>query len=127
MCTKKYSHICRVGDFNFKKINWVNVSTNEPTVGMESKFLETINDCFLYQRVTEPTRIRGNTEPSLLDLILTDEEFQVPNVRHLSPLGASDHCVISFKYNCYIETVSKPDKYLYHKADHEGMRSNLRK
>ena len=126
VCTKKYSHICLVGDFNFKKINWVNVSTNEPTVGMESKFLETINDCFLYQHVTEPTRIRGNTEPSLLDLILTDEEFQVPNVRHLSPLGASDHCLISFKYNCYIETVSKPDKYLYHKADYEGMRSNLR-
>ena len=102
------------------------MSSNESEEGMECKFLESVSDCFLYQHITKPTRIRGDTEPSLLDLILTDEEFQVSELRHLSPLGASDHSVITFKFNCYIDNVSTTNKYLFHKADFEGMKENLR-
>ena len=63
--------------------------------------------------------------PSLLDLILTDEEFQVSEVKHFSPLGASDYCVVTFKFNWYIDSVSDLKRYVYHKADFEGTKHNL--
>ena len=126
LCANKYSHVCIVGDFNFKKINWASMSSNESEEGMECKFLKSFNDCFLYQHITKPIRIRADTEPSLLDLILTDEESQVSEVRYLWPLGASDHSVITFKFNCYIDSVSTTNKYLIHKEDFEIMKDNLR-
>ena len=70
---KKYSHTCILGDFNFRDINWSTVTTSHNEDSKESKFIETIRDGFLYQHVTKPTRRRGEDEPSLLDLILTDE------------------------------------------------------
>ena len=125
ICARTYSHLCIVGDFNFSKINWSSMSTREPGNSIDSKFFETIYDCFLHQHVNQPTRVRGRNEPSLLDLILTNEEFQVSDIKHVSPLGASDHNVIAFKFNCYIDTVPNSTKYLYHKADFEAMKNSL--
>ena len=125
VCKKKYSHVCLVGDFNFPTINWNSMATTETGDGLESNFLEAVHDCFLYQHIIEPTRIRGTDNPSLLDLILTDEEFQVSELKHQSPLGASDHSVISFNFHCYIDATSRRTRYLYHKADIAGMKSQL--
>ena len=123
--TQKYSHICLVGDFNYKKINWKNMTTTESENSIEQKFIDCIQDNYLYQHVTKPTRIRGTDEPSLLDLVLTNEEYQVSDVRHHAPLGRSDHSVISFKFQCYIEKASTQTKYMYHKGDYESMRESL--
>ena len=71
------------------------------------------------------TRSRGNDEPSLIDLILTNEELQVSDIVHQSPLGKSDHAVIFFNYHCYLD-LSKPKTcYQYHKADFDGMVEEL--
>ena len=101
------------------------MSTTENEDGLESNFLEAVHDCYLYQHIIEPTRIRGTDTPSLLDLILTDEEFQVSELKHQSPLGASDHSVISFNFHCYIDATSSRTCYLYHKADIIGMKNHL--
>ena len=71
---RKYSHICLVGDFNYKDINWHQWSTSHPEDSNEERFTEALRDSFLYQHVLEPTRKRGSDEPSTLDLILTGEE-----------------------------------------------------
>ena len=92
---------------------------------IEEQILDVINDCFLYQHVTKATRIRGLNEPSLLDLILTDEVDQVTDVHHLSPLGASDHNVITFKFSCYIEPASDKPRYLYYKTNYKKMKKQL--
>lgn len=125
LCSKKYSHICLVGDFNYKKVNWINLSTSETENSQEYKFLECVQDCFLIQHTVNPTRIRGTNEPSLLDLIFTNEEHQISSIHHQAPLGKSDHCVMTFKYSCYVNKESSPKRYVYHKGDYDAMREEL--
>ena len=71
------------------------------------KFIEVVCDCYLHQHLEKPTRKRGNDEPSLIDLVLTDEVMQVPDIVYHAPLGKSDHNIISFNFNCYLD-YSKP-------------------
>ena len=47
------------------------------------------------------TRFRVNQQPSVLDLIMSNEEDMVVDLEFLSPLGASDHKVLTFQFNCY--------------------------
>ena len=126
LCTKKYSHICLVGDFNYREINWKTWTTTHGESSKESKFLEKVRDCFLFQHVEEPTRARGNDNPSLIDLILTNEELQVSDVVHHAPLGKSDHSVITFNYHCYLDFSKPKTCYQYQKADFDGMIAELK-
>ena len=121
ICTKSYSHICLVGDLNYKDINWKSWTTSHGDESKEVKFIEAIRDCYLFQHIDKPTRVRGNDDPSLIDFLLTNEEHQVSDVVHHAPLGKSDHSVITFNYHCYLD-FSKPRKYYnYHKGDFTGM------
>ena len=52
--------------------------------------------CYRSPTQSNTSRKRGNDEPSTLDLILTDEEMQVSEVKYLAPLGKSDHSTILF-------------------------------
>ena len=61
-----------------------------------------IRDCYLYKNIEEPTWSRWDDEPSLIDLLFTEEAPQVFELKYLAPLGNSDHCKLSFKYLCYI-------------------------
>ena len=125
LSAKSYSHICLVGDFNYREINWNSWTTPHGETSKESKFIEPVRDCFLFQHVQEPTRARGNDDPSLIDLILTNEEHQVSDVVHHAPLGKSDHSVITFKYHCYLDFSKPKTCYQYHKADFDAMISEL--
>ena len=122
---KKYSHRCLIGDFNFREINWGTFTTIHNENSKEHKFIETIQECYLYQHNEENSRRRGNDNPSLLDLVFTDEALQVSDVSHHAPLGKSDHNVITFKFNCYIDYATRSTKYDYEKADYDAMRRNL--
>ena len=125
LCAKKYSHVCFVGDFNFRDINWKSRTTPHNDDSIEYKFIETTQDCFLHQHIVKPTRKRGNDEASLLDLILTNEELQVSDIAFLAPLGKSDHSVISFRYNCYLDFAKPKERHNYKKADFAAMRDLL--
>ena len=63
-----------------------------------SSFLETIEDFFMSQHVMENTRVRGQHNPSRLDLILSESEESIVEITYRAPLGSSDHCVITWKY-----------------------------
>ena len=91
----------------------------------EMKFIEVVRDCYLYQHLEKPTRKRGNNEPSLLDLLLTDEVMQVSDIVYHAPLGKGDHNVISFNLNCYLDYSKPKERYVYEKADFDAMRNNL--
>ena len=120
----KYSHLCVVGDFNFPGINWSAVHTCQEG-SMEDKFIETMENCFLHQHILSPTRCRGNTTPHILDLVLSNEEEMVSEIKHLSPLGSSDHQVISFKYSFYADWSKSQHKFNYGKGDFVGARLYL--
>ena len=55
-------------------------------------------DSFLIQNVKHPTRFRGENNPSILDLIFTNEEGMIDSIEHCAPLGNSDHEVLEFKF-----------------------------
>ncbi|CAG2203305.1 unnamed protein product [Mytilus edulis] len=106
---KGFSHILIMGDFNYPAIDWEIWNTKGENVNsIENRFLESIQENFLFQHTTKPTRWRGTDTPHTLDLILTNEEEMINNLEYMSPLGKSDHCVLSFDYNCYINIKNKP-------------------
>ena len=125
IANKTYTHICIVGDFNYRQINWATWTTPNSENNDEAKFIEAIRDSFLHQHVEKPTRRRGNDDPSLLDLILTDEAMQVSEITHHAPLGKSDHSVVSFEFNCYLDFSKPKECFMYDKGDYKGMRNKL--
>jgi len=90
-----YSHLLICGDFNLKDITWLDYCGNtyiEP-------FLDMIDNLFLFQHVTEPTRYRSSDPPSFLDLVFTNELDIINDISYSPPLGNSDHVCIYFV--CY--------------------------
>ena len=79
-----------------------------------SDFIETLQNYFLHQHVTEPTRYRQNESPSLLDLIISSEEGMVYDLNYDPPLGESDHLCLTFKLHHYhkVRQPSPEEKYL---------------
>ncbi|GAB0187581.1 hypothetical protein GRJ2_001223400 [Grus japonensis] len=78
-----------MGDFNHPDICW-----RDNTAGHKQsrKFLECVDDIFLLQVIEEPMR-RG----AMLDLILTNKEGLVGDVKLKGSLGCSDHEMVEFR------------------------------
>ena len=101
ICAKKPSHILILGDFNFNENNWENNSCNTNETRPAYNFLESIRDCHLFQHVKKPTRFRMGQEPSIVDLVFTNEENMIDNISYLPGLGKTDHLVLCFDFHCY--------------------------
>jgi len=78
-----------MGDFNHPDISWEDHTARQ----MQSKrFLQSIDYNFLMQVVEEPTR-----KGTLLDLVLTNKEGLVEDVKVGGRLGCSDHEMVEFR------------------------------
>ena len=93
-------------------------------------FLSTLYDNFLFQNIEFTTRYRENQKPSLLDLVITNEEHTILNIHSGEPLGKSDHIVLTFDYCCQLEVpvasyIIIATQYLYDKGDYESMNEEL--
>lgn len=121
---ESFSHILITGDFNFPSIVWDKCESRDK---VSLNFIECIRDCLFEQVVDKPTRFRIGQEPSLLDLILTNDSNNVQNVDYQDPLGHSDHVVLTFDYVCYTQ-YEKPNtvKFNYNKADFENLREGMK-
>ena len=97
----KYSHKRVIGDFNLRDIDWTNTCTYVFEDHIATQFLECVRDTCFFQHVKQPTRIHEGNEPTLLDLIFSNEDEMVNNLNYLPGLGRSDHLVLAFKFNCY--------------------------
>ena len=119
------SHLLIVGDFNMPHINWSTLCATSNS-GCDGAFLSLLDDLFITQHVSFPTRYRNDHTPSILDLILSTDQYDVSDLNSLPPLGKSDHIVISFEFLCYhsIERVNVP-KYLYGHGDYESITREL--
>ena len=85
-----------------------------------------MDDLLLFQQVFTPTRQRQSQAPSILDLVLTDEEYSVNNLRVTDPLAKSDHFMIEFEYLCYTAvTECCITKYLYDIGDYHEFAAEL--
>jgi len=81
-----------VGDFNHPDIFWEDHTVRH----MQSRrFLHRIDDNFLMQVAEEPTR-----RDMLLDLVLSNKEGLVEDVKAGGSLSCSDHEMVNFRILC---------------------------
>ena len=71
------------------------------------------------------TRIREDQNPSLIDLVLVNEDDMVHNVASEPPLGLSDHVLVAFDFMCYygLEDI---EKARYVRGDYETMEEQIK-
>ena len=92
----------------------------------EFMFIEKLRDCYFIQHISEPTRGRGTTEPSLIDLVITSEDFEIELIETASALGKSDHSIIEVILNCTpIHEPIRKTVYKYDKGDYPKMEDML--
>lgn len=114
-----------VGDFNFPEIQWNSeITCFTGLTQSEVSFAKTIGEHFLDQHVDKPTRQRGKDTPHMLDLVISSEEF-VSDIVHASPIGLSDHAVLTFTCNLEGESQMKPESYKWDKGNYVELRSYL--
>lgn len=114
-----------VGDFNFREINWETESTNSSENHPSNAFLELVKDNFLQQHVNKPTRIRGNDQPSILDLVLSDNPEHVGEIIFNSPLGNSNHVCLSFTLKINFDEIKTRVTRNYCRGNYETIKTNL--
>ena len=83
-----------LGNFNFSNINWFTWTTPHNEESKEAQFIETIGDCYLYQQLLELIRSRSTDNPSLIDLVLTNEVMQLLDIEYHAPLCKNDHVLL---------------------------------
>ena len=88
--TSRFDHVLLCGDFNLPLIDWHLKQCLDTRLSFTSSFLATVEDLGIFQHVRESTRFRGE-QRSCLDLVFTNEESMVCEVKELPPLGKSDH------------------------------------
>ena len=79
-----------VGYFNYSDIDWEVLGSDSHS----KPFLETVQDCFLHQHVSFPTRDCSGTMP---DLVLSSSINSIINVQDVGRLGKSDHAMLMVK------------------------------
>uniref|UniRef100_A0A6P7GC01 Uncharacterized protein LOC114336248 n=1 Tax=Diabrotica virgifera virgifera TaxID=50390 RepID=A0A6P7GC01_DIAVI len=83
------------GDFNFADIGWpLTIVSNELT-NSKNIFTNFVQSSNLHQLITNPTRFRINNLPSTLDLIFTNDDQLLTEPVIRTPVGNSDHVVIT--------------------------------
>ena len=123
---KKFSHILIMGDFNFNELYLNECTTTVGEDHIATLFLECVRDTFLCQNVKQPSRFREDQEPSTLDLIFTNDENMLDNLKASAGLGKSDHQILLFDFNCYISlNECKSKKYTFFKGNYIEMSKKL--
>ena len=121
------SEITILGDFNIYNPNWL---THSPHItspaGRDAKAFAIVND--LSQLISEPTRIpdRSGDKANTLDLFLTYNRDIYSNPILDSPLGNSDHCLITLQHNFVSHqdrSSSSQQVFHYSKADWDSLRN----
>ena len=120
--SEEHVRVVLIGDFNFPHINW-NTWTVENGIE-EKKFLEVLRDTYMMQYVTEPTRFRSSDCPHILDLVLSNADI-ITDLEFLSPLGKSDHSVLTLSILGSNEDKKSFSKLNYNKGNYEEMRKCL--
>ena len=94
-----HSHHIMMGDINMPHNDWTRMMSSET---FEQSCINKLNDHCMYQHVTTATPFRINQNTNILDLVLTNEEHMITDGGTTeSPLGASDHSLLSFIFQCY--------------------------
>ena len=122
VCTR-HSKIVVAGDFNLRRACWN--SRENGTGGNEHAFVKVLNDFFLEQMNTCPTR-----GESILDLVITSIPDRIKISEVLKPSHteiSTDHSAVIFDLSLSCNPIPKIKRTVfdYRRADFDGLRSYL--
>ena len=117
----KYDNVIILGDFNAPDVDWKNNSVNS-NAEFDNQLVNVLEDTFLSQLITKPTRIRSGQRPSTLDLLITDSEDIIDFWELHPPLGKSDHLMMYFAVSVLPVTIKSGHRYAYYKGNYTDMR-----
>ena len=120
------TYLLIAGDFNYPELIWPACSSLEHLSTHARKFLNTTQDCYLHQHVSQPTRYRASEQPHTLDLVFTNEEEMINSVSYLPSLANSDHICLRMDIKCYA-TMAQTDtsKLNVNKGNYNKFREDL--
>ena len=85
-------------------------------------FVDSIMDYYLYQHITDQTRIREGQHSNTLDLVLTNKEHIIENPLIELPHGMIDRVGLFVKFLCYTSKSHRAEyKILWNKGDYNSM------
>ena len=122
VCTR-HSKIVIAGDFNLPRA--CRQSNVNGFGGNEHAFVKILNDFFLEQMNTCPTR-----EENILDLVITSIPDRIKASEVVKPSDteiSTDHSAIVFNLSLSCNSISKIKRTVfdYHRADFDGLRSHI--
>ncbi|GAA52973.1 hypothetical protein CLF_109247 [Clonorchis sinensis] len=119
-----FTHLLLVGDFNAPKAPWTELQCVGSSGPFAAALTEVVQQSAWTQQVVAPTRYRAGQQPSLLDLVITNERHFVDQVTINAPLGHSEHCVLTFDFICHWARNTEPQTWIrnFCRADFSRMR-----
>ncbi|GAA58147.1 hypothetical protein CLF_113631 [Clonorchis sinensis] len=119
-----FTHLLLVGAFNAPRAPWMELQCVGSSRPFTAALTEVVQQSAWTQHVVAPTRYRAGQQPSLLDLVITNERHFVDQVMTNAPLGHSDHCVLTFDFICYWARKPEPQTWIrnFCRTDFLGMR-----
>ena len=122
-----FDKVVVTGDFNYPTMDW---NCEHNNTGPEQVFLECLNDLFLTQLISAPTRVREGEKKNILDLCITNDSELINNIQHTDPLGKSDHEVLIISLNLLTNHRGKngnTSRYNFNKTNFSGLKEYLSK
>ena len=103
-----------VGDFNFRDIDWTSTTSSRTS----NIFLDTLEDNYLQQMITEPTRNKY-----INDLLLCGNPSIIHNINIGNNFGNSDHKIVEVDAHLFVPWITRAKRkvYLYSKGDYTSL------
>ena len=116
-------HFMLMGDLNYPFIQWPPQLDTDAVSGHGKEFCNCLEDNFLSQHITIPTR-----NQNILDLVITDEPYMITDVTNLGALATCDHSALQWKVHVKTVTTSITRQIFdYPRADICKIKSELAK
>ena len=117
LAQRNYNNIFIVGDSNYCTIDW-KLRVIRSHLESDTHFMTTINDLFMEQLVSKPTRYIVGQKENILDLVLKNNLYFVESIDYCDPLGMSNHVSLLIYLNSESTHISKLPKRMYYNGNY---------
>ena len=120
------THKLIIGDFNYPELDWYTETSNAGPNHKATKFLKTTKDALFIQHQKKPTRYREGQQSNTLDLVFTDSEELIQEVKVEAPLGKSDHYSLLLSLSVSPSRIEKKPRKNFGKMDSKILKNELK-